>query len=1120
MIAKKLIEELLYCGFHISFQESQLFIDGDVENISADVLEQVKLNKNEIINFLKLNQLDSDNVSPAAVSEWYPTTPAQKRMFLLQQLNPSSKAYNISDTFFIDQQTDIVKLTETINKIINRHESLRTSFKIIDGILMQKIEENILFSLTEVTLGKEDYQDEINSAIEPFDILSFPLFRIKIFHRKYDSSILLIDMHHIISDQISFEILKNDLFQIYAGIELKPLSLQYKDFAVWLDILQKENRLDFSEIYWFNKFKDKPSPLNLPYDYSRPYNFDYKGATVNVFLSNRETLILKQVASELNVTYSTLFLAILKILLFKITSREDICIGMPVSGRNNLDLQSIVGVFINTLVIRSRPDSSLSIKDYILKIKDLVIEALENQSYPFENLIGKLFQERDLSRNPLFDIMFNYIKLDDERYVQNFSDSQNQNHYTSIAKFDLTLTVTQYENECMLSFNYCTSLFDAHTINKIIFYYRNILNALTTKIDFPLKEVDIISYEESDQLLNSFNNTEIVNTTINKSVIELFENHAVIFSNQTAIVCGDKKITYGELNARSNQLGRFLLNKGCRSGEIVGLLFDISIDTIVSMLALMKIGTVFLPLDENSPVNRVKSIIKKSSCRLILTNINQNIDFDIDVVEITDDVFVGETTNIGLGFDPSDIIYAIFTSGTSGIPKGAIIKNESLLNYIEWFKDIGAIRKEDKTALVTHFSFDLGYTALFSSIISGAELHLLKKENYLSVDYLLDYIDRWGITYLKLTPALYKIVLENDSFIKQSNSLRLVVLGGEKLSSEIVNLSFKKNEHIEIINHYGPTEATIGCIAHKINFEQLSEFNISPVIGMPINNMKAYVCDKDLNLLPLGCEGELYVSGKGLAAGYINDLELTEQKFIPNPFQTGTIMYKTGDLVKRRSNGNIEFLGRIDNQVKINGYRIELEEIKNAILRYANIKDVVVTAGNKTQSDCLFAYYVSDFDIHGNDLRNFLSLELPSYMIPNDFIHIDKIPLTLNGKIDFNKIVDVNCNKTSLLIVPTNDQELKLVYIWSEILSIESSKISIESSFFALGGNSLKVIMLIFKINEEFDIELSIKEIFMNNTIKILSALIDEKVEWETYLLYQELKGLDDSSYLDLIKEE
>jgi bacitracin synthase 3 len=1120
-MVRSLIEELISNGFHLSFSEDQLFIDGDTETIKPEMIEIIRLHKMEIIRLLKIKEQEIADITPAKLQEYYPTTPAQKRMFLLQQFNLSTIAYNISNTFVLDQFMSVDKLELCINLLIRRHESLRTQFEIVEGSLVQKVNKEFEFFLEEVNIDVIDYQEILKDSIQPFDLLSFPLFRIKVFHTKNDRTILLIDVHHIISDHISQEILKKELFDIYFGFELEPLELQYKDYAVWLDKNQNINEINSAKNYWINEFKNPPLLLNLPFDYVRPSMPNYEGAIIDLILSKEEMLMLNHLAIDFDVTKSVLLLSILNILMFKITTQEDFCIGMPISGRNNINLNSIVGVFINTLAIRSNVDPSKCLKDYILEVKNSVVNALEHQSYPFENLIETIFNSEMLSGNPLFNVMFNYLNLTNEDDNSLISESNNKNHYLGTSKFDLTLTVTQKKSNIILSFNYSTSLFEADTIMTIIGYYKKILYSLKSSAYIPINQINILSEKELDNLLYHSNNTDFKLPSYAKNVVELFENQTVVNFDKIAVVFGNEQITYSELNAKSNQLGRYLLNNGGGTDTIVGLLFNINIDTIISMLAVMKIGATFLPLNESLPEKRLKEIIKKSKCNLILTNIDnyQNFKFKENVRIVNDEIFVNERTNIEANICPINSVYVIFTSGTTGVPKGVLVKDESLLNYVQWFSDFGEINALDKTVLVTHFSFDLGYTAIFSSLLSGGELHLLETAKYLRPDYLLNYIDQNEITYLKLTPSLYTSLLHCFGFDKLSESLKTVVLGGEKLSSNVIKESLSKNERIQLINHYGPTEVTIGCIAYKIDEKDVYDFTNNCIIGKPIYNTHLYICDKNLSLVPTGTEGELYVSGIGLAKGYINDVELTSKAFIENPFIPGRYMYKTGDIVKRRKDGNIQFLYRVDGQAKVNGYRVEFEDIKMGMLKLKEIKDVVIVTRKIEEQDLIFAYYVADKKLDDDVLRDFLYYELALYMIPNNFIFLEKIPVTLNGKIDFNKLMTEH-NSIEDLVFPSTEQELIMVNIWSEVLNIAASSISVKISFFSLGGNSLKLIMLISKIQGEFGVELLVKDIFMNNTVQSLLNFIHKKSEWENYLLYQELKELNEDEIRKLLNED
>ncbi|WP_271730043.1 non-ribosomal peptide synthetase [Aquimarina algiphila] len=1124
MIAKKILDQLLDNGFCVSHEGDNLVIDGDVEKLEQNIINKIKLYKAEIIEILRrdLKDFTFESIEVAPKKELYLATPAQKRIFLTQQLDPLSTAYNMTDLFVLgEKEIDSEKIWKTFEILIERHESLRTGFQLIDGHLKQKIHNKIDFSLEESEINDNFFETKLKEFVEPFDLSWTPLLRAELVHIKSKHSILFIDIHHIICDFISQKILKQDFYKIYNNIELEPLSLQYKDYSYWVTQKKQNNDFQLLESFWVKKIKNNFTLLELPYDYKRPLKYSYHGARVNFLLTKESISLLKKISLDLDLTFPMLFLGVFKILLFKISGQSDINIGMPVTGRNHIDLQNIVGVFINSIVIRSCLDSSMTIKDYLLKIRELMLEAIENQDYPFEELADKVLTERDPSRNPVFDVMFNYINQ--IGYKRNSFKTSIDKHYPSSSKFDLTFTVIEQEDNLLFTFNYRTSLFKASSINKYVNYFKRIINIFPQYVDKEIKTLDILSNSEKFKLINIYNTTTI-NHFISPPIHKIFENQVTISPDKIAIVFGETKLTYLELNQKSNQLAQFLLDKvkGCRTGEVVGLFFDVGPNLIVSMIALMKIGVAYIPINEESPELRIEYILRKSKCELILTNDLHYSDkvknYNGKWIEVNEKVFVGKDENLNLDILPSSILYIIFTSGTTGFPKGVKVKHESLFNYVQWFSKTAEITSLDKTMLLTHHSFDLGYTVLYSSILNGCELHLLRREKYLSSSYLKEYIYKSKVSYLKLTPSFYNSIIDIPGFKEWTKYLRLVVLGGEMVNLETLKKSISLNKNIKIINHYGPTEATIGCIAYEINPDNLDEFIDNPVIGNPIFNMKAYICDNDLNLVPLGSSGELCVSGIGVSLGYINDEELTSEKFVSNPFDISSIIYKTGDMVKRRKDGLIQFLGRIDDQVKINGYRVEIKGVEKKLQSHPEVNDVVVIYKNKnTDGHNLYAYYTSKNNISIKKIKEFLSSQLPKYMIPTYIERLDQIPLTLNGKVDRQKLYSRKVIINKKYVGASNEDEKKLAKIWSNILSIEYSKISIEDSFFSLGGNSLKAFSLISKIEEEFNVTISINDIFSFTTIRELSIYIKEKINEEDYLLIEELEQMNDDDLLDLL---
>lgn len=1111
-----LLLELRKRGFSINFKDDSLIVDGDINSLEEETLLKLKNNKFELIEFLKSeNQNDfPDSIRPAIESEYYPVTPQQKRLLILNNLNPNSTAYNINDLFELNGRTDSNEVNKACEKLIARHEILRTSFHLINNQLKQKVNSNTKISIDESTISNDELSQIQSSFIRPFELSLAPLFRIKVVHLKSGNDLILLDMHHIICDQVSMEIIKQDFYSLYNNFELKPTPLQYKDYAVWLDDKIHENYgKDTSKQYWLDKFKQKPLPLNLPYDYKRPATFTFNGANVKFLLDEKTTKDILNICAELELTLSMFLLGLFKIMLFKITGQQDICIGMPMAGRNHIDLHDIVGLFVNTLVIRSTPKSGTAVKNYFREIRSLMLKALDHQDYPFEELIDEVLSTRDLSRNPMFDVFFNFLG----EFESNGKIEVEELHSSESVKFDLSLYATKMGDNIVLDLNYCVDLFSPASIDRFIGYFKQLAQEVPEKLNLTLSDLQILSKSEIDFLKVRLNQTESVQKDNRKSYKQLFEEQAINTPDNYAVIGNKKKLTYQDLDIESNKLARVLIDKGYGAGKVIGVLFNIDVELIVSMIAIIKTGASFLPISKEFPEKRVKYLLKESKCDLVLTNITDFKNDSIEIIKVEGESLNGNSDFIDSKIQPSDPIYTIFTSGTSGQPKGVSIRHESLVNYLLWLTKKANLSANDRTVLLNDYSYDLGYTVLFSSLITGGELHLLKRDNYLSVNYLIRYCLENKITHLKTTPSFFNHLIDTNKYESFCKSLRLIIFGGEAIDVRRVRELANLNKEIKIINHYGPTESTIGCIAHLIDFNELDKFTAQPVIGTPIDNMKAYVCDQDLNLVPIGVAGELCIAGTGLANGYISDVTQQAKKFIPNPFDGSPMLYRTGDLVKRDSEGNIQFLGRIDSQVKINGYRVEVSEIEKKLLSHPDINEVTIIHDQKDAY--LMAFYVSQMELEHQSLKELLMSELPHYMLPSYYQRLDKMPITLNGKIDFNALLRLKKSFDNETSVPITESEVAMSKIWSEALSLHYSEIGVDTNFFAIGGNSLKALALLQKINEEFETDLSIKDIFIYSSIKELLTHIDKRKQIEAAALLEELKSMSSEKLKNLMDE-
>jgi bacitracin synthase 3 len=694
-------------------------------------------------------------------------------------------------------------------------------------------------------------------------------------------------------------------------------------------------------------------------------------------LSNKETENIKTLAKENDLTLYMAVLSVFNILLSKLSGQEDIIVGTPIAGRNHADLEDVVGMFVNTLAIRNEVNGSNTLKEFLEKLKQNTLEAFENQDYQFEDLVDKVSVERDMSRNSLFDVMFSLLNQTEFNADISGLEGDNYLHKPNNSMFDLTFTAVDYGDKLMLHFEYCTKLFKPETIERFINYFREIVRQLPENTNKELSTFDLLSEEHKNLLLHKFNDTQSTYPK-DKKIYQLFEEQAEKTPDYIAIVKDDISISYSELNKRINQLSNGFLAKGFNKGNKIGVLIDRSIESIISVFGVLRSGCIYLPIDKDTPQERLNHIIKDSDLDCILdpaNSENNRADLALPVFLFQEILHTNGSESLSNTQNES-LAYIIYTSGTTGNPKGILIGHQSLTNLITTQISNYKINTTDRILQFSTLNFDASLEQIGISLLSGSQLVLIEKEKLLNIDKFYSYIAKNNITHLDLVPAFL-----SELNPEKCQSLKRLVVGGEVCEK---NLAETWSNKLSFYNAYGPTETTITSIELKV--ESLLNDSDKISIGKPLSNTEIYILDKFNNLQLIGVPGELCISGDGLALGYINNLELTRDKFIDHPFKKGENLYRTGDLARWLPDGNIEFLGRIDSQVKIRGFRIELGEIENVLQKHPSIKESVVLTYENNGDKYLCAYIVTEEDFNQEDIRTYLSVSLPDYMIPAYFV--------------------------------------------------------------------------------------------------------------------------------------
>ncbi|MBU3093333.1 amino acid adenylation domain-containing protein [Clostridium sp. CF011] len=1018
---------------------------------------------------------------------------AQKRLFTLNQFEKEKTSYNMPSVMVVEGNLEKEKVEETFRKLVERHEAFRTSFELRDKEIVQKIHKEVEFYLEYIELKKEEEETIkiiVKSFIKPFDLSKAPLLRVKLIKIEEEKHILMIDMHHIISDGTSIGIIIEEFSKLYKGEELKKLKIQYKDYSAWQNEALSSENMKNQEEYWKNVFKKKIPVLDMPTDYKRPTMKSFEGESIGFKIDKYITEKAKKIGMDNGTTLYMTLLSTYNILLSRYSGQEDIIVGSPIEGRPHADLQKIVGVFVNTLAMRNYPKADKTFKDFLQDVKKNALNAYENQDYQFDELVKKLDIRKDLSRNALFDAMF--VLQNTDVYGIDI-DSLKFKPYSfeyKMSKFDITLSAIEAKGEISFNIEYCTKLFKRETIERVIQHFINILKEVSENPEIKISEIEMISEEEKIKILVDFNNTK-AEYQKDKTIYELFEEQVEKTPDNIAVVFEDEKLTYRELNEKANCLARILREKGVKPDSVVGIMIESSPEMIVGILAILKAGGAYLPIEPSYPQERIKYILENSKSSILITKSAYMDLFNIEV-EIIDidntEIYNTDKENLGKVNIPQDLAYIIYTSGSTGKPKGVVITHEAVLNTIQDINSKFAVKENDKIIGLSSVCFDLSVYDIFGALSTGAKLVQIKDQR--DVNKIIEVLKDKSITIWNSVPAIMDMLIESITEPFKNENLRLVMLSGDWIPLKLPGKIKKYFPNAAIISLGGATEASIWSIYYPVTEVKIG-WNSIPY-GMPLSNQSFYVLNKEMKLCPFGIPGKLYIGGIGLAKGYMNDIEKTKNAFINHP-EFGKL-YSTGDWGRFRKEGYIEFLGRRDHQVKIRGFRIELGEIENQLLRQENIKEaVVVDREDKKGNKYLCAYIVLKKEMTVAELRESLSKELPDYMIPAYFIQIEKIPLTPNGKIDRKALPEPDGEISTGVeyAVPRNEIEEKMVKVWSEVLGVK--KVGIDDSFFELGGDSIKAIRMISKLRE-YGYEIGIRNIMRDRTIRAIRTGIS-KVE-------------------------
>ncbi|MEC1916691.1 non-ribosomal peptide synthetase [Bacillus velezensis] len=993
-------------------------------------------------------------IPQAEQREAYPASSTQKRLFILDQMEGNSTAYNMASALEVTGNLDLEKIQQAIDRLIKRHESLRTSFVMTEGETFQVIADEVFY---QVEYEETDSYSEadMESFVRPFDIGKAPLMRFKVVkERNRNNYILLFDVHHIISDHQTLNLLIEDFSRLYNGEELQPLELQYKDYSEWM----RGRNLESQRNYWKEVFKEEAPVLDLVTDYPRPKIQSYKGAQVSVQLSQEQKAGIQNINKQQGTTDYMTLLAVFMIELHKYSRQQDIVVGTPISGRVHPDTETIAGMFVNTLAMRGYPRAEKTFLEFLSEIKELALNAYENQEYPFEELVEEVEVRRDLSRNPLFDVMFT-MQNNEEIHLAMGEAQVNMLGIPFIdAKFDLDLQATAYEEGYALDLVYCSDLFTETSAQVILEHFKVLLDRVIANPEMKLSELHMVSEVEQQRILTVFNDTHIEYAQ-HHTAVERFEKHAEQTPEKTVIEYETGVLRYGEVNRKANALAWELISLGVQPNDRVAIMASLEAETIIGILGVLKSGAAYVPIDPATPKERIEHILNDAAPKVILTR-EKTLETEVPFISMNLEDLGENAENPACAVEKDDIAYVIYTSGTTGKPKGVAVTRGNLDHYLS-YADQEYQKEACTTVLITSLSFDLSVTSLFLPLISGGSL-LLKGGD--AEERLRAAFKDNRVTFLKLTPSHLKMLETSADGVDVPN-LETLIVGGEELTTDTAWKTQKLlGDRVKIHNEYGPTETTVGCCDYIYSSEK--DKGLSVGIGRPIANMQLYILN-EMELCGIGIPGELCIAGDGVAKGYLNQPELTAQKFIDNPYGEGKL-YRSGDLARWLPNGEIEYLGRIDEQVKIRGYRIELSEIESVLRNQPGISDVAVVALEVGGDKSICAYLIptnQEQQLDMSEIKNDLRDKLPEYMLPGFMMQIDALPLTSNGKLDAKALPEPNALAGQEYMPPRTKTEKVITDIFEEILGI--SPVGIEDSFFELGGDSIKAIKAVSKLREK-----------------------------------------------------
>ena len=1034
----------------------------------------------------------------------FPLSASQEQLWFLNQLAPGSPAYNIVDLISLGSTYNPEALREAVGELVRRHETLRTVFSYSGEKPMQVILPNVDLELLEIdlsSLSEPEQEREWTRVVheqarKPFDLSQAPLLRGTVIHRSAKEHELLLVIHHIIADEWAMGLVQKEITRLYEDYSrgrassLEELPIQYADFACWQrDLLQGEV-LAKQLAYWKNALAGAPPVLELPADKPRPAIQSFRGA-VEVFELPMNVLEpLKSLGSQEHATLFMTLLAGFMTLLYRFTGQDDVLVGTPISLRTLSETEDLIGYFLNTVILRAQFKDDPSFRSLLRQVRERALNAHAHADLPFNDLVAELAPERDLSRMPLFQVLF--ILHDAHGTSEVSKISRISQLETGTSKFDLTLAINETKDGLVGSIEYSTDLFESETIRRICNHFGTLLTAIGSNPDESVSNLTVLSEAERRQVLYDWNNTA-AEYPKDTPLAQLVEQQVKRTPDAIAAVFGEKRLTYRELNQRANQLANELRKHGAGPDQIVGVFVERSTELIVALLAIVKTGAAYLPMDPLFPSERLGYMLEDSGTRLLVTQQGFRRElpaFAGTTILMEDDGWLANRSeDLAIPVGPEHLAYLIYTSGSTGKPKGVQVPRGALTNFLWSMRESLQLSERDRLLAVTTISFDIAGLEIWLPLLVGAQTVIASQEDAAVGSALRGLVEQHNITFLQATPVTWRLLFEAGWPGKPDLQ---VVCGGEAMPPEVANLLVPAVKRVW--NLYGPTETTIWSTGYEV-----TDTKKPILIGGPLANTQCYILDGRGQPVPVGVTGELYIAGDGLALGYLNRPELTAEKFTGDSFRGGGArMYRTGDLARYQPDGNIECLGRVDHQVKIRGFRIELGEIEAALKDNPEIKQAVVIVREDIPGDKrLVAYYTASPSaepevgtISAESLRSHLSGTLPEYMIPAAYVRLESLPLTPNGKLDRKSLPapETDAYSTRSYEPPQGEIEIKIAAIWSDVLKLD--RVGRHDNFFSLGGHSLLAVSMIDRMRRS-GFEVDARTLFLAPSLAELVAAIE-----------------------------